>query len=228
MTFLELRTSILGYLNRPSSEMATVVNTTINLVLRSLQRGHQFQVCETLVKMTYPAGQYFVTPTLEGVTEVLRNIITVGIVLNSDKTTFVPVLPRSFSEICKEIQNRKESSAACADDSSIVASNEDLRRMISTYYFSFFGNKLVLYPTPSASKELLLHCSVFFPDLVADTDSNALTEAGADYVILASLRLLHIYMKTDVRYAVTDAEVAASRETLLAWDRDIRSAAPLQ
>jgi len=55
--------------------------------------------------MTYPAGQYFVTPTLEGVTEVLRNIITVGIVLNSDKTTFVPALPKSFSEICKEIQN---------------------------------------------------------------------------------------------------------------------------
>ena len=73
-----------------------------------------------------------------------------------------------------------------------------------------------------------MHCSVFFPDLVADTDSNALTEAGADYVILASLRLLHIYMKTDVRYSITDAEVAASRETLLAWDRDIRSAAPLQ
>jgi hypothetical protein len=228
MYLLELRTSILGYINRPSSEMASQVNSTINLVLRNLQRGYQFQVCETLVKMTYPGGKYFVNPSLEGVTETIRNIISVGVITNSDKTQFMPAKPKSFTEIVSDLNANRNVSEAMTDNSTIISNLENLRRLVSNVSFAYFGNKLVLYPTPSANVELLLHCSVFFPALSADTDSNALTDAASDYIIVAALRLLHIYMKVDVRYAITDAEVKQTYDSLLAWDRDLRTPAPIQ
>ena len=219
MTFLELRTKILGYLHRPASEMGSIVDFEINAALLQIQRWHEFKYVERLVEITYPASAQ--TLSLTGACEgTLRNLISAQALANTGANTGQVLKIVSYNTLMQRRLKYERNNTY--NNSSPSLSHGEFVQEVRNYDLFLMNNEIGLYPTPSITVPLLLNLSIWLPALVDDSDSNFLTEVAYDFVVDKALSRLHYYLKDDERSEEFDKKIAEDFEALKQWDAQIR------
>lgn len=224
-TFLQVTTRILQLINRPSSEadVLAAVKASINDAVDYLQRNHAYALTEKLSTFVYPANALSVDlGTLCG--GPLRDVISLQQLASSGTYEGKPIKIKSYAQI--QADRRRYQRSHSTDPSEIFDPNvygltiEDGYRcdMIAWVMGQYIG----MYPRPSAATTFILHYHVWLPVMADDTDTNFYLTYCQDVIVTIALKRLHLFMKVDSRFAVSQAEVQTLVEGVLAWDSQIK------
>jgi hypothetical protein len=226
-TFLQAQTAVLDYINRPSSEMLTVVKREINLTILWMQRMHKFQYSERVIRLTYPATAVSIDLT-EPCGGRLRDVINLQLLSTDTGIAGRPLWVRSFDAI---IQERSKFLRGHRHDEDELPQNSDLTfdswvTRNASYYGFLSGENLGLYPTPTVTQYLLINLHIWLAELSADSDTNFLLENCYDFIILKTLQRYNTYSKQDGRNPVSAEELAILWEGIKQWDGQVMVSTP--
>lgn len=228
-TFGQFYTQLMSIINRPLTETVTLAGAKweINQAVKYLQRNQAFAYTERLAQFTYQAGilYYDIGSICEGV---LRDIMSVQKLnvsgLPQGKPTRIMTYNQlqsfrmHFSRTHPRVEGDWYQLDAISDWMSTIESGwaHDMVAFLA-------GQNFGLYPTPTGtSVTVLINCHIWLPTLVADSDNNFFLDYASDVVMMIALKRMHIYMKSDARYQVSEAEFKDAMSTLLAWDSQVR------
>jgi len=222
MNFLELRTAVLGYINRPASEFDTFVGNEINAVLLQMQRLHEFKLSERLVKIVYPAAtlQLDITGACEGLP---RNYLNTQLLTNATDNEGQLIKICSYNALQSE-RFQYQRANGYSDYSELSPTHSDYVSMVQKVRMFLTGKAIGLYPVPITSINLLLNLSIWLPDLIDDTDTNFLTDFASDLIIDKAVDRLNYFMKEDARSEVAVKYTQEGWEALMQWDSQVRLA----
>ena len=217
MNLLALRTSVLGFINRPASELGDQVDEAINTVLLRMQRLHKFKFSERLVEVVYPANtlQLELTGACEGTP---RDIISIQQLSGTTKfgsrlkvLTYLDVINRRGT-----YANHYQ-----ADTTESVVTHSTFVNEIRGYDAFLVNNAIGLYPTPTVDVNLLVNLHIWLPELVEDTDENFFSELAHDLVVDMTLERMNIFLKEDDRTEISAKQIAEGWEALKQWDAHV-------
>lgn len=217
MDLQALRTSVLGFLNRPESELGTQVNEAINTVMLRMQRQHKFKFSERLVEITYPANtlQLELTGACEGTP---RDFISIQQLTSAQK--FGPKL-KLLTYL--DVVNRRGAYANRyqADVTESMVPHSTFVNEIRGYDAFLVNNALGLYPTPTLDVNLLVNLHIWLPALEENEDSNFFSEFAYDLVVDMAVDRMNFYLKEDERVEVSAKQIAEGWEALKQWDAHV-------
>lgn len=231
-TFIQIASDLLSYINRPSGEMLVHAKREINLAIMDTQRKRAFKLTERIADLTYPSGAF--TVSLNGVCDgTIRDFIAVQLKTAAGDVIGKPLKFRSYQNIINERANWDRTQTApdlYVEDPlqpQVNAGHANFVRINSSYDAFVVNNQFGLYPKPATTDtNLQLFVHVWLPLLVDDSDTNFFLTFAYDYILLLALRRMHLFMKVDTRYAVTDAELAKLLDSLTTWDGSIGEQMP--
>lgn len=225
-TFADVVTRMLRIINRPASETALVaeVKASINDAISYLQRNHGYAMTEKVSSFIYPANalQVDLGAICGGV---LRDVISIQQISNGGTYEGKPLKIRTYSGI-QSLRKKVDEISTVANDELYDASRlgytiEDRFRQDITIWV--MGKSVGAYPRPAQNTTFLIHFHLWLPELAADTDTNFFLDYCQDAVVTIALKRLHLVMKLDSRYAVTQAELTVLEDGLKAWDGQLKS-----
>jgi hypothetical protein len=203
----------------------------INLAIMDTQRKRAFKLTERMTSLVYPSGSF--TVSLLNVCEgTVRDFIAVQMLSASGDSLGKPLKFRSYQTIVSERANWERTQTApdlYVEDPNQPEANSghaNFVRLNSSFDAFVINNHLGLYPKPTADTQLMLFTHVWLPLLVVDADTNFFLDYAYDYILLLALRRMHLFMKVDTRYAVTDTELTKLYQDLTDWDGSIAEQMP--
>jgi hypothetical protein len=223
-TFAEVQARLLRTINRPSSETDIVaeVKAFINDAILILQRDHAYSYTEGMFTFDYPADALF-ADIGEVCDASVRDYISIQQISPSGTYEGKPLQMKSYSQLQ---QDRRKYSRSHSIDSAQTYSENQIGLTVEDGYredmIAFIVSKYMgLYPRPGQNTSFLLHVHFWLPPLVEDEDSNFFLDYAEDLVVMLALRRMHLSMKIDSRWQVTDAEINAAIAGLHAWDSQV-------
>lgn len=226
-TFAETYTDLLETINRPSSEadVLRAVKRAINNAILYLQRNQAFAYTERLNQVTYPANTLHLDlGTICGGT--LRNMKSIQQVSASGKVQGKPLKIVSYDWLQKQRSNYERSHTPAFNmlDTPAVLTGFTIEDAYRTDRIVFLVGQMVgLYPKPTEDVYLVMNNNIWLPTLAADSDTNFFLTYCADAVEMIALKYLHIYLKLDSRFAVTQQQVNDVLAGLVIWDASTTS-----
>lgn len=224
-TFAEIQTRLLETINRPSSEtdIVSAVKASINDAVLILQRNHAYSYTEGMFSFVYPANAQY-ADIGEVCDASVRDYISMQQITSSGTYEGRPMKLLSYSQL--QMRRRTYDRKHSVDTSQIYAENqpgltiEDLFRQdkVAFVISSYVG----VYPRPAEDTTFLLHVHFWLPPLVEDDDTNFFLDYTQDLVVMLALKRLHLFMKIDSRFPITQAEVDAAYAGVLAWDSQVK------
>jgi hypothetical protein len=223
-TFVEVQNRLLRTINRPSSETDIVaeVKAFINDAILILQRDHAYSYTEGMFTFDYPASALFAD--IGAVCDAsVRDYISLQQIAPSGTYEGKPLQMKSYSQLQTD---RRKYSRSHSVDSVQIYSEAQIGLTVEDGYredmIAFIMSKYMgLYPRPSSNTTFLLHVHFWLPKLEEDADSNFFLDYAEDLVVMLALRRMHLSMKIDSRWAVTDAEIKDAMDGLKAWDSQV-------
>lgn len=220
-------TRLMRVINRPVSEtdVLAAAKESINDAVLFIQRNHAYNYTEKLATFIYPVNT--LTVNLGDIcTGPLRDILTVQQVTADGQLQGKPLKVMSYAKL-QAMRNQYLRQHSQPDpllypsDTISGWTIEDAFRQDMIAFMS--GQSLGLYPMPTEVKYLLINCHIWMPELSADADTNFFLVYALDVVLTIALKRMHIYMKTDSRFAVTEQEVNDAIAGLVSWDASTKS-----
>ena len=224
-TFLQVTTRLLQYINRPSTEadVLAAVKASINDACLYLQRDHAFAYTECLSTFIYPANGLSVDVGIvcDGN---LRDVISIQQISTGGTYEGKTIKIKSYAQLQTDRRNYARSHSI---DPNQVYTESIAGLTVEDGYREdmiawVMGNEIGLYPRPNAATTFLLHYHVWLPEMADDTDTNFFLEYCLDAVVTIALKRLHIFMKLDSRYQVTNEELAVLVQGIHAWDSQVK------
>lgn len=226
-TFTEAFTRLMRVVNRPVSEtdVLAAAKESINDAILFLQRNHAYNYTEKLATFTYPVNTLSVDlgDVCEGP---LRDILSIQQVSADGQLQGKPLKIMSYTRL-QAMRNQYARRHSQPDPSLYPTDTisgwtiEDAYRQDLIAFMS--GQFVGLYPMPTEVKYLLVNAHIWLPQLEEDDDENFFLTYALDIVLMVALKRMHIYMKTDSRFSVTEQEVADAMTGLVAWDSSTKS-----
>lgn len=229
-TFSDAYGDILDYINRPASEMLTQAKREIRNTLLWMQRIHKFQMCERLVRLTYPASQVTVDIT-EACDGRPRDFLNFQLLGSATSTSGSFLKAKTYNELMQERFKYERSKDPTGNEFRDSTPEDDQTfanhvRSFSDGYVFLSGKNIGLFPTPTVDKYLLINLHVWLAELSADDDTNFLLENCYDFVLLKSLKRFNIYLKDEGRLPITNEEVTDGWVSVTQWDSEVMSVPP--
>jgi len=227
-TFQTAYERLMRTVNRPLTETDVLLaaKDAINDAVMFLQRNHAYNYTERLTTLTYPVNTLQVDLG-EICTGTLRDILSVQQLSSAGIVQGKPLKIMRYDQLqaIRGHYERTHTANAPFDISldSMSLSGWNIEDAFRQDLVAFLvGQNLGLYPRPtSAAVELLVNCHIWLPELVADADTNFFLTYALDVVMMLALKSMHIYMKLDSRFAVSEQQVADSLAGLIAWDAQV-------
>lgn len=227
-TYLEAQDELLDWINRPASEMRTRVKSVINQTILWMQRKHQFQFSERLIKVTYPANslKINIATACDGRPRDYKNIQLLG---NLDANEGLNLFMKTYSQIMNDkMKNNRLSTGhafQCENDVNTIPNDAGrYASYVTTTHRHFVftnGSDIGLYPTPASDRFLLINLHTFQDTLSADDDTNFLLDNCYDFIILKALKRMNIFLKSEGRIPIPAEEVADAWDSIMVWDSQV-------
>lgn len=210
--------------NRPLSETDVLegAKDAINDAISFLQRNHAYTYTEKLNKMTYSAGSLLIDlgKICGGTLRDMRSIQqTSGTGVYQGK----PLKVMSYDQVQAQRSHyeRTHTVNTGLDESRVITAwtIEDSYRCDVVAFL--IGQSVGIYPTPNQDLYLVMNNHIWLPTLVNTTDTNFFLTYAMDVVIAIALKSMHLYMKADSRFAVTEQQITDMLAGLVAWDSSL-------
>lgn len=224
-------TQLMLTVNRPLTEQSVLTGAKweLNQAIKFLQRDHAFAYTERLAQFTYQPGNLFydVGKICDGT---LRDLMSVQLLNTSGLPQGKPMKVMTYNQLQGERKHFDRTHPSVGDftDDWLAASlTDDSPITIESAFCQdrvvfIAGGNIGVYPTPKTAMTLMFNLHVWLPKLKGDQDTNFFLTYASDVVMMLALRKMHLYMKTDGRYQMTDAEVEKCLATLNTWDAQVR------
>lgn len=228
LAFSDIYQQLMLTVNRPLTESSVLAGAKweINQAIKLIQRNQAFVYTERLSQFDYAADTlyYNVGTICDGV---LRDIMSVQILNESGKPQGRPIKVMTYNQVQAMRMNFDRTHPRVEGDWYQQDALTDFMTTIESGWCQdkvcfIAGQNIGIYPTPQCDITLLLSCHIWLPDLVEDGDTNFLLTYGSDVVLMAALRRMHIYMKSDGRFQVTNEEFQNNLQTLVTWDSQVK------
>lgn len=226
--FLSIYTQLMLTVNRPLTELSVLngAKWEINQAIKMLQRNQAFNYTERLTQFTYKAGTLFydLGTICDGT---LRDLMSVQVLNQAGLPQGRPIKIMSYNQLQSMRLNFDRTHPTTEGDWLQSSLTTDWPITIEDGWACdrlvfLAGNNIGVYPTPKNDLTLLLNCHIWLPKLVKDGDTNFFLTYGSDVVMMAALRRMHIYMKSDGRFQVSNEEFQSNLATLIAWDSQVK------
>ena len=228
-TFQTIYTQLMATVNRPLTEtqVLTGAKWEINQAIKYLQRNQAFAYTERLTQFTAQPNVLFYN--LGSICDgVLRDLMSAQLLNQTGLPEGRPLKIMTYNQLQGYRKHYSRTHPQIEGDwyqfdaiSDILVTIEDAYRNDTILFIA--GQNIGLYPTPvGTTKTILLNLHVWLPTLVNDGDTNFFLTYASDVVMMLALKRMHIYMKSDARWQVTDGELKENIATLIAWDSQVR------
>ena len=223
-TFQDAYTRLLRTINRPSSEADVLLacKDAINDAVMQLQRDHAFAYSEALASFEYPADTLYISLGTVCDGEV-RDLVSLQEVTADSPYQGKPIKIITYSQLQADRTNYYRSHnvdpTQAYQESTVGMTIEDGYRQDVIAFV--MGQNIGLYPKPASAKTLLLNLHIWMHVFVDNDDTNFFLDYAMDVVQILALKKLHIFMKYDSRYAVSDKDFGDAFQSLLHWDSQV-------
>lgn len=211
--------------------MLAACKREINLAIVDTQRRRPFKLTERLVTLAYPSAAF--TISLAGVCDgIVRDFIGLQLLASSSDTLGQPLKFRSYQSILSERNNwaRTNTTPDIYVENPLQpeanSGHANYTSLNHRYDAFVVNNQLGLYPKPTEERQLMLMVHTWLPLLVADDDTNFFLTFCYDYILFLALQRMHLFMKVDTRYSVTEVHLEKLWKDIETWDGSITEQMP--
>lgn len=213
MNFGEAKQELCDDVNRPKSEFDVFAGRAINHACMFTTRLRQFNALKKMTTVTYPAN----TERVE-YSYVCNGPITKIISAYEGERLLRIITQEQLNEWKKEYQENSVFDSLNYQD---YTSEESYFDLLSQHVLFTSGMSFGLHPKPTSDRKLKLFLTVGLPKLVLDSDTNFLLEHAWDYISLAALQRLNIFLKEDERLNVTASQLSILWQSVVNWDTSL-------
>lgn len=224
-TFAEVTERLLQTINRPATELDILseVQHSINDAVLILQRNHAYAYTESLASFVYPASALYVDlgTVCSGL---VRDCISLQQLAAGGTYEGKPIKIKTYFRLQsgRNIRSRMggiDETQIFSEVSPGITIEDSFRGDKIAFVM---GRNIGIYPRLNVDTSFIIHIHTWLPVLVEDDDTNFFLTYAQDLVTMMALKRLHISMKTDSRFQVTQTEVDVAIAGLLAWDSQIK------
>jgi len=226
LKFSDIYNQLMLMVNRPTSETSVLTGAKweINQAIKYLQRNHAYRYTETISEFTYqPSTLWVDLGTICG--GLLRDVLSIQQLNTSGKPEGRPLQIVSYTQLQQmrahfaRTHSRLDDWYAPLNCDDYAITIEDAFRRDRIAFVS--GQNIGIYPMVQESATYMINCHIWMKPLILDSDTNFFLDFASDVVLMKALMRMHIYMKTDARFQVTQEEFTECLSTLIAWDSQV-------
>lgn len=222
-TFQTAYEALMGLVNRPLSEAAVLARAKleINNAVRIIQRRHAFTLTERIFDVTYPAEAKLIDfgSVCSGT---LRDLISVQAFASDGRTPAV-LKYKSYSKITQEMFNYQQQQPDTVFDlqAHVERQLSDYVRNVHRHFVFRAGDSFGLFPTPTNSIPLQVHCHIWLPTMTLAADTNFLLEFALDTVLDLACSRMSTYLRNQDLKVLSDEDFKTAMSTLISWDSQL-------
>lgn len=224
-TFQTAYSRLLRTINRPSSDTDVLqgAKDAINDAILYLQRNHGYAYTQVAVDVPMAANSFSVDLANDFDLS-MRDVQSVFEVNTSGKREGKPLKVVTFSKLQADRMNyhRRHSSGdplGYLNESLDGFTIEDAYRSDKLAFL--YGCNLGIYPMQSNAQNYVVFGHQWIQEMTADADTNFFLDYAMDVVITIALKRMHLYLKLDSRFSVTEQEISDLIAGLVNWDAQI-------
>lgn len=224
-TFQTAYERLMRTINRPTSETDVLqgAKDAINDAILFLQRNHGYAYTQIVLDVPITASTFSVN-LATALASPVRDVQAFYQVSASGVRQGKPLKVITFAKL-QAMRMHYDRTHTSGDE--VTWMNESLTGWtIEDAYRSdkiafLYGNVIGVYPTPTESANFVLFGHAWLPALSAASDTNFFLDYALDVVLTIALKRMHLYLKLDSRFAVTEQEVSDLLAGLVNWDAQI-------
>jgi len=197
----------------------------INIAQTRILRDHDFELTHSTIQVTIPAqGRWIIVPTASiygGPLLRIKKFTRAWSMLDqqSNNSSLVPlyIVTREYLHYH---ESQRQDQAAGLNDTARLSETPFTRFTANRPYVQRQGNWFTYEPNLASATNLQFDVQYWLDPLVADIDTNFLTQDAPDVLLYETIRHLNTYLKDDDRLNIPQREYKQAWDSLKNWDAD--------